>query len=230
MYYMIAGLVLLVSYLIGSISASILISRQHGGKDIREEGSGNAGTTNMLRIHGKKAALCTLLIDVGKGVLAVLIAAAIDNAVTASLDASASSGYWLFFGGHLKYLAGIFAVLGHNFPIYFGFRGGKGVATSLGVVLACSWQVGLIVLAVALLIMLISRYVSLGSVCAGVLYPCALLAFMAGRGEIDVVAICSAIVLGLLLICRHHANLNRLMHGTENKLFAKKKEGEDQIK
>ena len=224
MYYMIAGLVLLVSYLIGSISASILISRRNGGTDIREEGSVKAVTTNMLRVHGKKAAVCTLLIDVGKGVLAVLIASAIDGAVSASLDFSGHSAYWLFFGGHLKYLAGIFAVLGHDFPIYFGFRGGKGVATSLGVVLASSWQVGLIVLAVALLVMVISRYVSLGSVCAGVLYPCALLAFMAGRGEIDAVAVICAIFLGALLIAKHHANLNRLMHGTENKLFAKKEQ------
>ncbi len=223
MYYMIAGLVLLVSYLIGSISASILISRRNGGMDIREEGSGNAGTTNMLRVHGKKAAACTLLIDVGKGVFAVLIASAIDSAVSASLDFSGQSILCrLFFGGHLKYFAGIFAVLGHDFPVYFGFRGGKGVATSLGVVLAASWQVGLIVLAVALLVMVISRYVSLGSVCAGVLYPCALLAFMAGRGEIDAVAVLSAVFLGALLIAKHHTNLNRLLHGTENKLFAKK--------
>ena len=130
------------AYLIGSINSSILISRIVSGKDIRESGSGNAGATNMLRTMGKKYAVITLVIDILKGVAAVLAAR-----LTAGIGMPE----------YAAYVAGVCVVLGHNFPVFFGFKGGKGVATSLGVVLVLDWQVGVIVLVTALLIMALSR-------------------------------------------------------------------------
>ena len=225
MLYILLILIAVIGYLLGSISSSILMSRRLTGKDIRTEGSGNAGTTNMLRVHGKKAAAATLLFDVGKGILAVLIAWIADWAVVKFLNGSTLTAFErTFLFGNLKYFAGFFAVLGHDFPIFFGFRGGKGVATSLGVMLIFDWRIGLIVAVVSLLIMVLSRYVSLGSIAGGIVYPAALAAFMAGSGRWNAAYLLVAILLGVLVIVKHHANIRRLLNGTENKLFAKKKD------
>ncbi|HIU48700.1 MAG TPA: glycerol-3-phosphate 1-O-acyltransferase PlsY [Candidatus Avimonoglobus intestinipullorum] len=225
MLYVLMLLVAVIAYLLGSISSSILISKKIAGVDIRTEGSGNAGTTNMLRMHGKKAAALTLLFDVLKGVVAVLIAMLVDWCALRFVDGSSltyfENAYLL---GNLKYIAGFFAVLGHDFPIFFGFRGGKGIATSLGVMLMFDWRIGLIVLVVSVLIMLISRYVSLGSVIGAIVYPCAVLAFMAGRGFFNATYVAAAVLLGVIAIIKHYKNIKRLLNGTENKLFAKKNE------
>ena len=114
----------LISYLIGSINSSILISKAVTGKDIRKSGSGNAGATNMLRTMGKKYAVITLIIDILKGVVALIIA---------RLMQGLGVEPWA------EYIAGVCVVLGHNFPVFFGFKGGKGVATSLGVVMMLDW-------------------------------------------------------------------------------------------
>lgn len=229
MLYMIALLVCLVSYALGSISNSILIAKRISGKDIRQEGSGNAGATNMLRVHGKKPAILTLVLDALKGVLAVLLAMLVDWIVVKNTDMFTCSVQEQFlFGGNLKYYAGFFAVVGHDYPVFFRFRGGKGVATSLGVVLATNWQVGLIVAVIAILIMVISRYVSLGSICAGILYPCGLAAYLVGSDSWNGVAVVSAALLGILLIYKHRTNIIRLRAGTESKLFQKKNKGEKQ--
>lgn len=229
MLYVLLILVIVAAYFLGSISSSILISRHVSGKDIREEGSGNAGTTNMLRVHGKKAAALTLVLDVGKGIVAVLLAMLADWAVRKFVDISTLSQFEsTFLYGNLKYIAGFFAVLGHDFPIFFGFRGGKGVATSLGVMLIFDWRIGLIVAVVSLLIMVISRYVSLGSVAGGIAYPTAVAAYMAGSGNWNVTYLTVAILLGVVVILKHHANINRLLHGTENKLFSKKASSEEE--
>lgn len=212
MLYLIAFLTALVAYLIGSISGAIIISKKVSGSDIRESGSKNAGTTNMLRVHGKKLAVMTLLVDVLKGVLAVLIGILIDVVLNRQ--------YGII--GNMKYLAAVFAILGHDFPIYFGFKGGKGVATSIGVALMLDWKVGLIVMIASLVIMATSRYVSLGSVIGAVIYPCIVAAFMLGMGEFNMVYLVSAIIIGLLIIVKHKSNIERLKNGTENKLFQKK--------
>lgn len=212
MLYLIAFLTALVAYLIGSISGAIIISKKVSGSDIRESGSKNAGTTNMLRVHGKKLAVMTLLVDVIKGVLAVLIGILIDNVLNKQYGIT----------GNMKYIAAVFAILGHDFPIYFGFKGGKGVATSIGVALMLDWKVGLIVMIAALVIMATSRYVSLGSVIGAVIYPCIVAAFMLGMGEFNTVYLVCAIIIGLLIIVKHKSNIERLKNGTENKLFQKK--------
>lgn len=210
-----------IAYLIGSINTSIILSRAFTGSDIRTSGSGNAGATNMLRTHGKKLAVITLICDILKGVVAVLLGVLADylllqSAVLGSAPAAA------FILGNLHYIAGFFVVLGHNFPVFFGFRGGKGVATGLGVMMTLNWQVGLIVLAVSIIIMAATRYVSLGSVIGAAMFPLLLLAFGLGSGEFSPMAVIMAAALAVLIIARHHANISRLMRGEENKLFSKK--------
>lgn len=222
MLYLIAFLTALVAYLIGSISGAIIISKKVSGSDIRESGSKNAGTTNMLRVHGKKLAVMTLLVDVIKGVVAVLIGIIIDAVIERQygMMSFVSPADWLV--GSMKYIAAVFSILGHDFPIYFDFKGGKGVATSIGVALMLDWKVGLIVMIAALVIMATSRYVSLGSVIGAVIYPCIVAAFMLGMGEFNMVYLVSAIIIGLLIIAKHKSNIERLKNGTENKLFSKK--------
>ena len=222
MLYLIAFLTALVSYLIGSISGAIIISKKVSGSDIRESGSKNAGTTNMLRVHGKKLAIFTLLVDVLKGVIAVLIGFLIDYVLEKQygMMSYVSSAEWLV--GSMKYIAAIFAILGHDFPIYFGFKGGKGVATSIGVALVLDWKVGLVVMIAALIIMATTRYVSLGSVIGAVIYPCIVAAFMLGKDKFNVIYLLCAVIIGLLIIVKHKSNIERLKNGTENKLFAKK--------
>ena len=127
--YLIASLVAIASYLVGSINPSIILSKSIYGKDIRESGSGNAGTTNMLRTHGKGMAIATLVCDILKGAIMGILASWLDN-IYAAQNPDFSDFENIYLVGSLKYIAAIFAVIGHDFPIYFGFRGGKGVATA----------------------------------------------------------------------------------------------------
>ena len=131
----------IIAYLIGSLNASIIISRVFLKEDIRNSGSGNAGATNMLRTYGKGFAIATLLFDVLKGVVAVLLAALVDGLLPGSLreGASFANSHLL---GNLGYIAGLFAAIGHNFPVFFGFKGGKGVATGIGVIFALNPAIG----------------------------------------------------------------------------------------
>ena len=199
----------IIAYLIGSINSSILISKAVMGKDIRESGSGNAGATNMLRTMGKKYAIITLVIDILKGVVALLLAK-----LAMSFGAYDVS----------MYIAGVAVVVGHNFPVFFGFKGGKGVATSLGVILLLDWKIGLITFAIAIVIMAISKYVSLGSIMAAVVFMILQIAVMIINDSFDVTRLVCVLILGGLLIIRHRANIVRLLNGTENKLGSKKKE------
>lgn len=223
MLYIASILIVIISYFIGSISSSVIISKKISGLDIRNEGSGNAGATNMLRVHGKKAGAATLLCDIAKGIVAVCIGYITDKILIAS---GVQTFNWFetnILINNLKYIAGVFVVLGHDFPVFFGFRGGKGIATSLGVMLALDWKIGLIVAVFSILIMAATRYVSLGSIIGGVIYPVAVTAFMLGKGNINIVYLLSAVILGILAIAKHHANIKRLLNGNENKLFVKQK-------
>ena len=204
----------IVSYLIGSINSSILMSRAMD-KDIRTSGSGNAGATNMLRTYGKKMGAITLILDILKGVVCILIANTTAKAMTGgNIDAGWAA---------LPYIAGVCVALGHNFPLYFGFKGGKGVATSLGVVLMLDWIIGLIVAVIAIGIMAITKYVSLGSIIGGITFIAAEIIKMAVTGGFRPIQLICAVILGGLLVVRHHANIKRLLNGTENKLGSKKK-------
>lgn len=205
----------IISYIIGSFSSAVVLSKAISGKDIRQEGSGNAGATNMLRVHGKLAGVVTLIIDALKGVVAVLVALLL-NKWLYSVDPGS------IFNNNLQYVAGVFVVIGHDFPVFFGFKGGKGVATSLGVILMFRWEIGLIVLLAAILIMATTRYVSLGSISAAVIYAILVLGFMIGEKSFNPIFLTAVIILALMLIIKHHANIGRLMKGTESKLFSKK--------
>ena len=138
----------IIAYLIGSINFSVIISKKVAGFDVREKGSGNAGTTNMLRAVGKKAAAVTLICDVLKGVVAIGIAIILGNIVK---DINREL---------LIQVAGIAVVLGHTFPVFFGFKGGKGVATSLGILLLSNWQIGLICLVFGIVLILSLIHIS----------------------------------------------------------------------
>lgn len=226
MKYLIIIAVAVISYLIGSINFSIILSKVISGKDIRESGSGNAGATNMLRTHGKKMGVITLLLDVAKGIISVLIAIYIREKIyNGDILYSARASVHIYFETFLAclpYIAGVCVVLGHNFPLYFGFKGGKGVATSLGVVLMLDWKVGLIVAVCAVAVMAITRYVSLGSILGGAAYIIAQIVKAVVKSEYNIIQLVCVVIIGGLLISRHHANIKRLLNGTENKLGAKK--------
>lgn len=226
MLYIAAALVAVLSYILGSINTSIILSRSIYGDDIRNSGSGNAGTTNMLRTHGKGIAAATLICDILKGTLAVVIAVWLDIFfVESSGKDSLSAGEMNYLLGNLKYIAGVFVVLGHDFPVFFGFKGGKGVATSLGVIIAFSWQIALILLAVEVVVIIFSRYVSLGSITAAGVYPFILFTYLLASGEnLEECAayIAMSFILAVILIAKHHSNIIKLKNGTENKIFAKK--------
>lgn len=198
-------LVALVAYLIGSINFAIIFSKKFAGFDVREKGSKNAGTTNVLRTVGKKAAVLTLICDILKGVVSVLLAM-LAAYIWKETDAEV-----------LKYLAGLFAIIGHTWPVYYGFKGGKGVATSLGVLLMVNAQIGVICLVFALIIMIATRWVSLGSILAAILFPI-LTVFMTDNFWAKVISI----LIGLLVVFNHRSNIKRLKQGTENKWSFKK--------
>jgi len=196
----------IIAYFIGSISFSVIFSRKFAGFDVRDKGSGNAGTTNVLRTVGKKVAALTLLCDILKGVLAIGIAII-------------ASKMWTDVNSELlKYLAGFFAILGHTFPIFFEFRGGKGVATSLGVLITLNWEIGLICLVFGVILIVLTRMVSVGSIMSAILFPI-LMVFM---GKVGFEAIVVSILIALLVVFNHRTNIKRLKNGTENKLSFKK--------
>lgn len=199
-------LVALVSYLIGSVSFSVIFTKKIAGFDVRERGSKNAGSTNVLRTAGKGVALLTLVCDILKGVVAVLLAKWIGE-----LDDIDNLAY-------LVQLAGIMVVVGHTFPVFFKFKGGKGVATSLGIILLINWQIGLICLVFALILMILTRLVSLGSVAAAILFP-VLTLFITDNYLVDGDYRIFGIILGIFICFNHRSNISRLLHGTENKLF-----------
>lgn len=198
-----------IGYAIGSVNSSILVGKFYG-TDIRTQGSKNAGLTNTLRILGKKAALMVLAGDILKGVIAVLIGVMLK---TWSQESSLGELYGV--------MAGTFAVIGHNWPVYFGFKGGKGILTTATVIFMLDWKIGLIVLALFIIIVAIFRLVSLGSIIGSVAIPVVALAL----GH-SIAFIIFMLFLAVLAIYRHKANIERLVKGTENKLSFKKKDSE----
>ena len=198
----------IVAYLIGSINFSVILSKKMAGFDVREKGSGNAGTTNMLRSVGKKAAAITLICDILKGVVAILIAM-LAGKVLANSNSSL-----------LVQIAGISVILGHTFPIFFKFKGGKGVATSLGVLIMSNWQIGLICLVFALVLIILTKMVSVGSIAAAILYP-VLTLFIPQNYIVPGNYIIYSVILAVLIVFNHRENVKRLLSGTENKISFK---------
>ena len=198
----------IIAYLIGSINFSVILSKKIAGFDVREKGSGNAGTTNMLRSVGKKAAAITLVCDVLKGVVAILIAMLIAKTVQGSN------------GALLVQVAGIAVILGHTFPVFFKFKGGKGVATSLGVLIMSNWQIGLICLVFALILIALTQMVSVGSIAAAILYP-VLTLFIPQNYIVPGNYLIYSIILAIFIVFNHRENVKRLLNGNENKISLK---------
>lgn len=192
---------LLIAYLLGSINTSIIVSKIMIGDDIRNHGSGNAGATNTLRTVGKLGALLVVLGDILKAVAAILLAKLITQNAPNAI-----------------YIAGIGAVLGHNFPLYFRFKGGKGIVVSAVSIIFADPVIGSAVSVLAILIMLISRYVSLGSTLGAVLFVLLSLIFRGQNPDFVVFAV----LLAVLAIYMHKSNIKRLLSGTESKLSFKK--------
>ena len=202
-------LMAIVAYLIGSVNFSVIFSKKFAGFDVREKGSGNAGSTNMLRSVGKGPAALTLICDILKGVVTILLAIGIGNIPDTNVKKEI-----------LVQVAGIFVVIGHTFPVYFGFRGGKGVATSLGILLLVNWQIGLICLVFGLVIMIVTRMVSLGSVLTAILFPI-LTIFITENYIVKGNYIIFGIIMAAIVIFNHRANIKRIYNGEEHRIGEK---------
>ena len=198
---------LIMGYVFGLFQTGYLYSRSKH-MDIRNYGSGNSGSTNVLRVMGKKAGLIVFLGDAGKMIVACLL--------TRLLFRSQPEMLYVY----LLY-TGFGVILGHNFPFYMGFKGGKGIAASAGLLASTDWRVMLVCLAVFAAAVAITRYVSLGSILVMICFFIGMV-ICGARGDFGIVAAHLTDLISLMGIWRHHANIKRLLNGTENKLGARK--------
>lgn len=199
---------LLAGYLLGSFPSGYLAGRWLMGLDIRQQGSGSTGATNVLRVVGKGPALVVFLLDVGKGAAAVLLAKA--------LLYQAGQTPWTDSG---VVAAGLAALAGHIWPIWLGWKGGKAVATGLGMLLGLTWSVGLACFGIFLAVLSVSRIVSLSSTVAAISLPLLMLGWFASHGTgLRWPYLALALLTSALVIWRHRSNLERLLAGTEPKL------------
>ena len=202
-----------ISYLIGSLNMAILISKFHKSKDIRDYGSGNAGMTNMLRTFGKRAATWTFVGDFLKGAIVVFVAREIGKSLQMNLD--------------LAYIAALFVMLGHIYPLYFGFKGGKGIATALGAMFVLNW-IAFVTIAIGIAPMVfIIKIVSAVCLCGASLYPVLnfVVLFLQGKsffGEV-VPYTAMSLLMAILVFYAHRDNIKRLRNGTEPSFGSKKK-------
>ena len=204
MVFIFIGLILL-SYLVGSIPTSFIVGKVMKGMDLREHGSGNLGATNAFRVLGWKGGIFVLVCDILKGALPVLI-----------LPRLAARGGLGFLEPHnLALVIGLAAILGHIFTLFMKFKGGKGVATSMGVFLALAPKAFAITLPVCILLIVLTRYVSVGSLTGALLLPILVYVFYPGQLPL----ILFTILIGLVILIRHRTNIRRLIQGRENKIF-----------
>ncbi len=220
-----------IAYLLGSLSPAIIITKLKTGQDIRELGSGNAGFTNVLRSVGVAPAVITIICDYAKGILAVLIGWWIFSEMTITNDVSRLE--YVKYGG---YLAGVFVIIGHSFPIFYGFKGGKGVVTANALMIVVDIRVFLLIIATFLIVVLMTRLISLGSIAGAIMFPvytclityfCDYLPLLGTPDEIRfrfvLISTACAFVIGLMIIIRHHENIKRLLAGEEKKIKPKSK-------
>ena len=207
----------IIPYLLSGINTAIIVTKIKSGQDIRTLGSGNAGLTNTLRTQGKLAAIFVLLGDILKGVLSAVLVSLIFKLALGIDTYSHTDGYtWI------NYFAGIFAVLGHIFPIYYGFKGGKGILVTFAAMLAINWIPALILLGVFGIIVAITRYVSLGSIIAAICYPVAVYIFsVLQQDRSAVINLILSGLIGAMLIFMHRSNIKRLLSHSEKKLGQK---------
>jgi acyl phosphate:glycerol-3-phosphate acyltransferase len=198
------------AYLIGSMPFGILLAKMFGGVDVRKAGSGNIGATNVARVAGPLPGILTLVLDGVKGAAAVWLAARFTN----------DSALWMT-------IAGLSALIGHCFPVWLSFRGGKGVATAAGMFLALCWPAALGAIGVFILVVLFSRFVSLGSVSAAAAMPLLIYLLWAPHHAPPLVVTFGAFAAAMLVVYKHDANIQRLVEGREPRFsFGKSKDGE----
>lgn len=204
---------LVIGYCFGCLQSAYILGRLIGKIDIREYGSGNAGFTNTTRILGKKVGAAVFLFDLFKVIAAYILCSLLFNG-----DGSFIDGESLLPGLY----AGIGAVLGHNFPFYLGFRGGKGIACTLGLMLCVDWQIALITYAIGFVVFLAKRYISLSSLTMALVYPILMIITRNIYG-FGIEEILLMFVLCVLAYIKHKSNIERLLKGTENKFGSKNK-------
>ncbi len=219
------------SYLLGSFNFAIIVTKSRTHTDIRDYGSGNAGATNVLRSQGKVAAALTTLGDLGKSMLSVFLGGMLVLWMGQGFFDAQTEGVELIkdqvnLVG--RYVAGMFCILGHLYPLYFGFRGGKGVMTTLGMMLVLDWRVALISLSAFILVVILCKMVSLGSIVAGLVMVATTFIFRQYVDEMptSVVTMCTVfagLIVGMLII-KHIPNIKRILAGTESKIGDKKKD------
>lgn len=208
------GIIAILSYLLGSLNFGVILSNTVKKEDVRDSGSGNAGTTNMMRTYGKTLGLLTIAGDILKVMVAIWIAFKVMDVEELKVTLDNASDYPQVV---LKSFAGLFAVLGHIFPCFFKFKGGKGVATSGGMVIIIDWRIALILLIIFALTILITKYVSLGSILMAVFYP-----VFIGIFYKDIILVLIATVFTIIVVVAHRENVKRLINHTENKIGQKK--------
>lgn len=213
-------IMIVVPYLLGGINTSIIVTKLRSGNDIREMGSGNAGLTNTLRTQGKAVAGIVLLGDVAKAVLSVWIVR-LAFLFIGGVDTTVLENCMNWVG----YMAGFMAVVGHVLPVYYGFRGGKGVLAAISAIFTLDWRTGCLLLGVFIILVAITRYVSLGSVVASSLYFVGTLVFVYFMDGDPAGIVCTFIALftEAIVIFKHHGNIHRLLTHTEKKLGEKAK-------
>lgn len=203
-----------LSYVLGSLNFGVILSNATQKDDVRNHGSGNAGTTNMLRNYGKKLAILTIIGDMAKVFVAIFIAKLIFSHTPVVLNETYSSALSSIDSDMLlKSFAGFFCVLGHIFPCWFKFKGGKGVATAGGMVFAIDWRIALILLAIFFLIVIFTKYVSLGSIVMALLYPVFIFIF-----HNSVILTGIAVIFTAIVVIAHRENIEKLINHTENKI------------
>ena len=220
---------IIIAYLLGSLNPAIMITKLKTGKDIRTMGSGNAGFTNVLRSVGKGPAIATIVCDYLKGIIAVLIGWWLFSTLTVTNEVSPIE--YVKYG---RYLAGLFVILGHSFPIFYGFKGGKSVVTANALMLVVDWRVFLMIVASFLIIFFITKLISLGSIACAMLYPfytliityfCDYLPALGTENELRfrfvLISTACAFLVGAIVIFRHKDNLKRLFNGEEKRIKAK---------
>ncbi len=213
--YCVATVLIIISYLLGSIPSAVMVSRKYYGIDIREHGSKNAGSTNVLRVLGRRAALPVFALDFLKGFVAVTL-----MGLLYFLDGVSEE--WLI---NLRIIAVFAAVLGHIFPIFAGFKGGKGVATLVGSVTGIYPPVMLFCFGIWLILLICTHYVSLSSMVAGVCFP--ILTIISPNTNKSIVFVIFSCVVAVLLIWTHRKNIERLRNGEESKTYVFKDPARD---
>lgn len=224
-------LTVMIAYLLGSINFAIIITNiVNKGKDIRQMGSGNAGFTNVLRSVGKVPAVFTIVFDFVKAVIAVIVGGILFSMIAKNGGIQAEE-----FSAYGKYLAGLCCMLGHMFPVYFGFRGGKGVVTVSALMAVVEWRVFCVVLAVFLVVFILSKIISLSSLIGAVCYPVVTFIFtffvdyrpslrtaMPHSENYVIISTLFTLFISICVIVKHSENIKRLINGTEKKITAKK--------